>query len=66
MNKEKETYNFAIIKNIGQARHLLTDGDEIYETDNEVEAAKLVSVLNQNTDSGCFYELIAIPKRNNQ
>lgn len=65
MNKEQETYNFAIIKNIGQARHLLTYGDEIYETDNEVEAAKLVSVLNQNTDSGCVYELIAIPKRNN-
>jgi len=59
----EEKYNFAIIKNLGQARHLLTDGDEIYETDNEVLATKLVSVLNQNTDNDCSYELIAIPKR---
>ena len=65
MNKEKETYNFAIIKNIGDARHLLTYGDEIYETDNEREASKLVSFLNQNTDNGCVYELISIPKRKN-
>ena len=59
----KEMHSFAIIKNIGKARHLLTYGDEIYDTNNEAEASKLVSVLNQNTDSGCSYELISIPKR---
>lgn len=63
MNEDQEKYNFAIIKNIGRARHLLTYEDEIYETDNELEAIKVVSILNQNTDSGCIYELIAIPKR---
>lgn len=64
--KDKETHSFAIIKNIGKARHLLTHGDEIYDTDNEAEASKLVSVLNQNTDSGCKYELILIPRRKNE
>jgi hypothetical protein len=59
----KKNCSFAIIKNIGKERHLITDGDEIYDTDNEEKAAKLVSVLNQNTDSGCIYELVSIPKR---
>ena len=60
----KKNCSFAIIKNIGEEeRHLITDGDEIYDTDNEEKAAKLVSVLNQNTDSGCIYELISIPNR---
>lgn len=60
---EQETFSFAIIKTIGQAKHLLTDGDEVFETEDEKEAARIVNVLNQNTDNGCIYELISIPKR---
>ena len=60
---KQETYSFAIVKTIGQAKHLLTDGDEVFETEDEKEATRLVSVLNQNTDNDCSYELIAIPKR---
>ena len=60
---EEETYSFAIVKTIGQAKHLLTEGDEVFETEDEKEAARIVNVLNQNTDNGCIYELISIPKR---
>lgn len=60
---EEQTYSFAIVKTIGESKHLLTDGDEVFETEDEKEANRLVSVLNQNTDSGCIYELISIPKR---
>ena len=60
---EEETYSFAIVKTIGESKHLLTEGDEVFETEDEKEATRLVSVLNQNTDSGCSYELISIPKR---
>ena len=59
----EKNYSFAIIKNIGQAKHLLTEGDEVFETEDEKEASRLVAVLNQNTDSDCSYELISIPKR---
>ena len=59
----QETFSFAIIKTIGQAKLLLTEGDEVFETEDEKEANRLVAVLNQNTDSDCFYELISIPKR---
>ena len=58
-----ETFSFAIVKTIGQAKHLLTEGDEVFETEDEKEAARIVNVLNQNTDNGCIYELISIPKR---
>jgi len=60
---EEENYSFAIVKTIGESKHLLTEGDEVFETEDEKEATRLVSVLNQNTDSGCSYELISIPKR---
>ena len=60
---EEQTYSFAIVKTIGESKHLLTEGDEVFETEDEKEATRLVSVLNQNTDSGCSYELISIPKR---
>jgi len=60
---KQETFSFASVKTIGQAKHLLTEGDEVFETEDEKEAARLVAVLNQNTDSGCSYELISIPKR---
>ena len=60
---KQETFSFAIVKTIGQAKHLLTEGDEVFETEDEKEANRLVSVLNQNTDNGCSYELISIPKR---
>ena len=60
----KETYSYAIIKQIGKARHLLTYGDEIFETEHISEASKLVAMLNENTDSDCNYEMVAIPKRN--
>jgi hypothetical protein len=60
---EEETYSFAIVKTIGESKHLLTEGDEVFETEDKKEATRLVSVLNQNTDSGCSYELISIPKR---
>ena len=63
MNKETETYSYAIIKQINYTKHLLTYGDEIFETEDKKEANRLVAVLNQNTDSGCSYELISIPKR---
>lgn len=59
----QENYSFAIVKTIGESKHLLTEGDEIFETEYKEEAARLVAVLNQNTDSGCSYELISIPKR---
>ena len=61
---KQETFSFAIVKTIGQAKHLLTEGDEVFETEDEKEAARIVNVLNQNTDSGCTYELVSIPKRN--
>jgi hypothetical protein len=60
---KQETFSFAIVKTIGQAKHLLTEGDEVFETEDEKEAARIVNVLNQNTDNGCIYELISIPKR---
>jgi len=60
---EEETYSFAIVKTIGESKHLLTEGDEVFETEDKKEATRLVAVLNQNTDSGCSYELISIPKR---
>jgi hypothetical protein len=59
----QETYSFAIVKTIGESKHLLTEGDEVFETEDKKEANRLVAVLNQNTDSGCSYELISIPKR---
>ncbi len=61
---KQETFSFAIVKTIGQTKHLLTEGDEVFETEDEKEAARIVNVLNQNTDNGCIYELISIPKRN--
>jgi len=60
---KQKTFSFAIVKTIGQAKHLLTEGDEVFETEDEKEAARIVNVLNQNTDNGCIYELISIPKR---
>ena len=60
---EEENYSFAIVKTIGESKHLLTEGDEVFETEDKKEATRLVAVLNQNTDSGCSYELISIPKR---
>tara|TARA_R110001606_G_scaffold378286_2_gene537863 strand:+ start:1228 stop:1422 length:195 start_codon:yes stop_codon:yes gene_type:complete len=64
MNKETETYSYAIIKQISNARHLLTYGDEIFETETLSEAQKIIIMLNENTDSDCTYELVSIPKRN--
>ena len=64
MNKETETYSYAIIRQISNAKHLLTYGDEIFETETLSEAVKLIVMLNENTDSGCTYELVSIPKRN--
>ncbi len=63
MNKETETYSYAIIRQISNAKHLLTYGDEIFETEILSEASKLIVMLNENTDSGCTYELVSIPKR---
>ena len=64
MNKETETYSYAIIRQTSNAKHLLTYGDEIFETETLSEASKLIFMLNENTDSGCTYELVSIPKRN--
>lgn len=61
----QETYSFAIVKTIGESKHLLTLGDEIFETEDKEEGDRLVAVFNQNTDNGCIYELIPIPKRKN-
>jgi hypothetical protein len=47
----------------GKTQHvLLIDGDEVLEFKHKDEAEKLVSVLNNNTDSGWVYEIVPIGK----
>jgi len=63
MNKEKRVYAIkkTLIKDGKKQYIFLTDGQsEILETSNKNIAEKLVSVLNENTDNGCKYELITI------
>jgi len=53
------------MKHIGDTKHLLTRGDEVYEEEDAFMMSNMIEVLNQNSDSDCKYELIKIPKRNN-
>tara|TARA_R110000868_G_scaffold103015_1_gene283768 strand:- start:8560 stop:8748 length:189 start_codon:yes stop_codon:yes gene_type:complete len=61
---DKDIYSYAIIKQTSSAKHLLTYGDEIFETDTLSEVSKLVTMLNENSDNNCTYEIFTIPKKN--
>jgi len=65
MKANRVEYSFCIMKYVGDTKHLLTQSDEVFEEEDEFMMANMVEVLNQNSDSGCKYELIKIPKRNN-
>lgn len=59
----KDTYMIKKILLIGGKRThvLLTNGNsEIFESNSKNKMEEFVEVLNENTDSGCFYEVITI------
>jgi len=53
------------MKHVGDTKHLMTQSDEVFEEEDEFMMINMVEVLNQNSDNGCKYELIKIPKRDN-
>ena len=60
---EKESYMIKkIFTNSGKKTHILmTNGNsEVFESNKKSKMDELVKVLNENTDSGCFYEVITI------
>ena len=63
--KQKE-YSYAIVKYLHEkGRHsklLIVQGDEIFESDDKTFIENMVKVFNENTDNGCKYELVEIPK----
>tara|TARA_R110002020_G_scaffold430201_2_gene639848 strand:- start:3304 stop:3537 length:234 start_codon:yes stop_codon:yes gene_type:complete len=65
MNRQKE-YSYAIVKHLPdentQSKVMMVLEDEILESEDKSFIQNLVKVLNDNTDNGCKYELVEIPK----
>ena len=63
--KQKE-YSYAIVKHLPTdskySRVMIVLGDEILESDDRTFIEGLIKVFNDNTDNGCKYELVEIPK----
>lgn len=63
--KQRE-YSYAIVKHLPTdstySRLMIVQGDEIFESDDRSFIEGLVKVFNDNTDNGCKYELVEIPK----
>ena len=63
--KQKE-YSFAIVKHLPgdtkYSRVMIVLEDEILESEDRTFIQGLVKVFNDNTDNGCEYELVEIPK----
>lgn len=60
---DNETYMIKkIFTNSGKKTHvLMTNGNsEVFESSKKNKMEEIVKVLNENTDSGCFYEVITI------
>jgi len=52
-----------LIKNGKKTHVIMTNGQsEVLEIPQENLANKLAEVLNENSDSGCFYQVISIKK----
>ena len=59
----KESYMIKkIFTHSGKKTHvLMTNGNsEVFESRKKNKMEEIVKVLNENTDSGCFYEVITI------
>jgi len=62
----KDTY---MIKKIfltdGKKQHVIltNGGSEVYESTKRDKMDEFVEVLNENTDNGCFYEVITIKNK---
>ena len=63
--KQRE-YSYAIVKHLSTdskySKIMIVQGDEILESDDKSFIEGLVKVFNDNTDNGCEYELVEIPK----
>ena len=59
-------YSYAIVKHLPKedkgVKVMMVLEDEILESENKSFIQGLVKVLNDNTDNGCKYELVEIPK----
>ena len=65
MDKQKE-YSYAIVKHLpnenAPSKVMIVLEDEILESEDKNFIQGLVKVFNDNTDNGCKYELVEIPK----
>ena len=65
MDRQKE-YSYAIVKHLPNenalSKVMIVLEDEILESEDRTFIQGLVKVFNDNTDNGCKYELVEIPK----
>jgi len=65
MDIQKE-YSYAIVKHLpnenAPSKVMIVLEDEILESEDRTFIQGLVKVFNDNTDNGCKYELVEIPK----
>ena len=65
MDRQKE-YSYAIVKHLpnenAPSKVMIVLEDEILESEDRSFIQGLVKVFNDNTDNGCKYELVEIPK----
>ena len=66
MSKEVYAIKKTLTTNGKKSHVFVTDGSEILEMKYKNIAEKMVEVFNENTDSGCSYEVITIGRNKNE